>query len=133
LWDGIADGIIDAVVSDHHAEDVERKDIEFEYAAQGMIQLQTAWSLLNMNTPATVSQDIVIRALTHGPRKVLNQPPVSIAEGSPAELTLFRSDEEWELTDKNNLSKSKNSPAMNSTLRGRVIATINKDQLFRHV
>ncbi|MFA6260247.1 MAG: dihydroorotase [Bacteroidia bacterium] len=132
LWDGLADGTIDCIVSDHAPEDPERKDLEFEYAAQGMIQLQTVFPLLNMYAPKTISQDILIKALTSAPRRILRLPEVSINKGSIAELCLYDTKASWNYTPKNNLSRSSNSPLLGQTLKGKIIATFNKDQINKY-
>lgn len=132
LWDGLADGTIDCIVSDHAPEDPERKDLEFEYAAQGMIQLQTLFTLLNMYAPKSVSQDIWIKALTASPRRILRLPEISIAKGSAAELCLYDTKANWNYTTKNNLSRSSNSPLLGQALKGKIIATFNKDQINKH-
>lgn len=133
LWQGIADGTIDCIVSDHQPEDTEHKELEFEYAANGMIQLQTAFSLLCMHKPQTVSLDTIVQALTVNPRRILRQPPVSLSVGSKAELTVFNPTTTWVYNEKTNHSKSKNSPVYGQTLTGKAIAIINKDQLIKNV
>jgi len=131
LWDGLMDGTIDCIVTDHHPEDVEHKDVEFEYAAQGMIMLQTAYALLNQYAPKGFTADQLVNALAINPRNILKQ-PLSITKGAKAELTLFDPKQTWEYSEKQNFSRSKNSPVLNTTLTGKVIAVINKDQLFKN-
>lgn len=132
LWDGIQDGTIDCIVSDHTPEDIEHKVVEFEYAAKGMIMLQTTLSLLLMHKPAHVELEQVINALTHQPRQILKQPAVTIAQGEPAELCLFNPKTKWAYTAATNLSKSQNSPVLGQTLTGKVVATINKNALHKY-
>lgn len=132
LWDGIADGTIDCIITDHQPEDTEHKDVEFEYSAPGMIQLQTAYSLLQMHKPASVPVETLVQALSINPRKILKQHPISVAKGNKAELTLFDPSGSWELNDKTNRSKSKNTPVWGTKLKGKVIAIINKDQLIKN-
>lgn len=132
LWDGLNDGTIDCIVSDHTPEDIEHKVVEFEYAAKGMIMFQTALSLLLMHKPQHIEQDVIINALTHHPRRVLKQPSVVIAQGQPAELCLFNPKTKWEYTQAANLSKSQNSPVLGQTLTGKVVATINKNALYKY-
>ncbi len=132
LWDGIADGTIDCIITDHQPEDTEHKEVEFEYAAHGMTQLQTAYSLLQMFKPASITTEMLVRALSINPRKILKQENISLTKGSKAELTLFDPKGTWELNEKTNRSKSKNSPVWGTTLSGKVIAIINKDQLIKN-
>ncbi|MFN5884603.1 MAG: dihydroorotase [Bacteroidota bacterium] len=133
LWDGIADGIIDCIVSDHQPEDTEHKNVEFEYAAYGMIQLQTAYAMLNMFKPKQFDNGILVKALAINPRKILNQPGVSISKGACAEITIFEPNATWQYSSGNNLSKSVNSPVLNQTLTGKVLGIINKNQLIKTI
>lgn len=131
LWDGLADGTIDCIVTDHTPEDPEHKQVEFEYAAKGTIMFQTALSLLLMHKPANIPADKLIQALTVNPRSILKQPPVKVDRGQVAELCLFDADARWVFDELSNLSKSRNSPVFGLTLTGKVLATINKDKLYR--
>lgn len=132
LWDGIADGTIDCIVTDHTPEDPEHKNVEFEYAAKGMIMFQTALSLLLMNRPSGMPVEVIVKALTENPRKILKQPAVKVAKGETAELCLFDTEKKWNFDESTNLSKSRNSALFGLTLTGRVAATINKDKLHRY-
>jgi dihydroorotase len=132
LWDGLMDGTIDCVVSDHHPEDVEHKNVEYEYAKPGMITLQTTFSLLVQHAPKTFSMEHLVKVLATRPRQLLNR-PLSIAKGSKAELTLFDPKQTWEYSDKNNYSRSKNSPVLHTKLTGKILGVINKDQFFKTV
>lgn len=132
LWDGLADGTIDCIVTDHCPEDVEHKNVEFEYASKGMIMFQTALSLLLMHKPQQLNTEVIIKALTQNPRQILKQTAVSIAVGSNADLCLFNTKTNWVYDAKNNLSKSANSPVLNQTLNGKVVATITKNTLNKY-
>jgi len=132
LWEGLIDGTIDCIVTDHYPEDSEHKDVEFEYASNGMIQLQTAFSLISMKAPKTFTSDMLVKVLSINPRKTLKLENISISKGSKAELTIFDQNIKWNYDSKNNQSRSKNSPVLNTELIGKVMAIINKDQLFKN-
>jgi dihydroorotase len=132
LWDGINDGTVDCIVTDHQPEDVEHKDVEFEYASTGMIQLQTAFSLLLQSAPKYVEWPAIVNALTANPRKILKQEAVSIVKGNIAELVVYQPKEKWEYNQQNNKSRSRNSPVLNTTLTGKVTHTITRDKLYSH-
>ena len=132
LWEGLIDGTIDCIVTDHHPEDDEHKNVEFEYASYGMIQLQTAYSLINMYAPKNFTNDILVKCLSTNPRNILKVDNIKIEKGSKAELTIFDKETIWMYDKKSNLSKSKNSPLLNTELSGKVLAIINKDQLFKN-
>lgn len=122
LWAGLADGTIDAIVSDHSPQDAESKNLEFDQAEFGVIGLETVFAAVmthNQDLPLTQ----VIEKLTSRPRQILRFLPVHIAEGQPANLTLFNPTATW--TYDHTLSKSKNSPFLGQRLMGRVIGTVH--------
>ncbi|ADB42581.1 dihydroorotase [Spirosoma linguale] len=126
LWDGLKDGTIDAIVSDHTPHDPECKNLEFDQADFGIIGLETVFSNAVMH-----NQDLplpqLIEKLTTRPRQILRLPVTAIAEGQPATLTLFDPAGSW--TYDRTFSKSKNSPFLGQTLTGRVIGTVHRGQL----
>ena len=128
LWAGLADGTIDAIVSDHQPQDAESKQIEFDQAEFGMIGLETVFAAgMTYNRGLPLTQ--FIEKLTSCPRQILRLPAVRIAEGEPASLTLFDPAGTW-LYDRTH-SKSKNSPFLGQTLTGRVIGTIHHGKVNR--
>jgi dihydroorotase len=130
LWDGIQDGTIDAIVSNHTPQNKENKEVEFEYALPGMISLQVMLSVLLANKPETVETHSVIRALSAGPRNLLKLPMVIIEQGSVASLTLFNSAKTW--TFNNNFSKSENTPFIQQKIQGAVCHVICKNILYNY-
>ncbi len=128
LWAGLADGTIDAIVSDHSPQDAESKNLEFDQAEFGIIGLETVFAAaITHNRNLSLTQ--LIDKLTHRPRQILRLPAVTIAEGQPASLTLFDPTGTW--TYSRTASKSKNSPFLGQTLIGRVIGTVHQGQ-FNH-
>lgn len=129
LCNAVANGVIDVIVSDHLPQDVESKELEFDLAEPGMINLQTAFScaLEAMQEKNVVS---LIKALTDNPRAILGLEKPLIAEEQKANLTLFSLVEETKLTEKNNKSKSRNSPFTNVAMKGRVVGIINGSKSF---
>lgn len=125
LWAGLADGTIDAIVSDHSPQDAESKNLEFDQAEFGMIGLETVFAAAITHNQALPLATLIDR-LTAGPRHILRLPPVRIAEGEPACLTLFDPTASWTYT--HTRSKSKNSPFLGQTLTGRVIGTVAQGQ-----
>jgi len=128
LWNGLADGTIDAIVSDHTPQDAESKNLEFDLAEFGIIGLETAFAVV-----ITYNRDIPLEQLidkfTTRPRQILRLSASRLAEGKPACLTLFDPTGQW--TFDRTKSKSKNSPFLHQTLTGRVIGTVHKGQ-FTH-
>ncbi|HEV7348258.1 dihydroorotase [Telluribacter sp.] len=119
---GLADGTIDVVVSDHSPHDEESKNLEFDHADFGITGLETAFSLSRMYSGLAV--EAVVEKLTTQPRRILRLPEVTIAEGNPANLTLFEPDAEWSF--ERSYSRSKNTPFLGKVLRGRVRGVANQ-------
>jgi len=124
LWAGLADGTIDAVVSDHNPQDEEAKNLEFDLAEFGIIGLETAFSVINTHNKV-LSIDQIIDKFTHQPRSILRLPPNIIMEGNMANLTLFDPDLEWLFNQ--TISTSKNSPFLGKTLKGKAVCVLNRE------
>jgi dihydroorotase len=127
LKKGLADGTIDAVVSDHHPQDEECKNLEFDLADFGIIGLQTAFSVLHQFGELAIED--TIEKITTQPRKLLRLDNQIISENQKANLTLFNPDLVWEFNAQNNLSKSQNSPFLGKKLKGKALAVLNKNRL----
>jgi len=128
LLNGLIDGTIDAIVTQHTPHEVEFKNVEFEVAEYGIIGLQTALSLV---LKAGLDINLIVQKFAIGPREILNVDIPVIAEGEPANFVLFDADAEWEYTSKNNRSKSYNSPFMGQNLKGKVLLTFNNNQVYK--
>ncbi|MBC3787394.1 dihydroorotase [Spirosoma utsteinense] len=127
LWAGLANGTIDAIVSDHTPQDAESKNLEFDQAEFGMTGLETLFSaVVSNNRGLSLSQ--VVDKLTTRPRYILRLPAASVAEGQVASLTLFDPTGTW--TFERTLSKSKNSPFLGQTLTGRIVGTVHQGQFI---
>ncbi len=122
LIQGLKDGTIDCITSNHTPLESEVKNLEFLFAEFGAIGLQTAFSLANSALHKKLSIEEIIEKIAFGPRKVLGLPMKTIAVGEPADLTLFDPQLEWTFEQKDILSKSKNSPLIGSRLKGKVTA-----------
>jgi dihydroorotase len=119
LQKGLADGTIDAIVSDHNPQDEEAKNLEFDLADFGIIGLETAFAVAN--NYGKLSIDNLIEKFTTNPRNLLRMPQISIKEGEIANLTLFNPDLEWTFTESDIQSKSKNSPFIGKKIKGKVL------------
>jgi dihydroorotase len=128
LLNGLIDGTIDAIVSQHTPHEVEFKDVEFEVAEFGIIGLQTAFSLA---LKAGLDIDLIVQKLAISPREILNIDIPVIAEGQPANFVLFDADAIWEYNRKNNRSKSHNSPFIGQNLKGKILLTFNNNHLYK--
>lgn len=127
LIKGLEDGTIDVICSGHVPQDAESKEIEFDHADPGMINLQTFASNL-VALSEHISWDVLIEKITNGPRSVLNLELPVIDIEAKANLTLFDPACTWTLDEKTNLSKSKNSPWFGKTVTGKAVAVFNNNR-----
>lgn len=125
LREGVKDGTIDAIVSDHRPEDREHKVLEFGQAAFGIIGLETAFAVANTAVKGRMSLRRLIERLTHGPRAVLSIPQVHIAEGTTANITLFDPELNWVCGEQDLVSKSHNTPFLGQRLTGRPLGIVS--------
>lgn len=126
----IADGTVDVICSDHSPQDVENKEVEYDFAAFGIIGLETAFAVAHTALSESVDITQLIEKMTVNPRKILNIPIPVIAEDEPANLTIFDPDMTWTFTEDDIRSKSKNSPFIGKELTGKPIAVINNNKFF---
>jgi len=125
----LTDGTLDIICSDHSPEDIENKILEFEYAKNGIINIQTAFPVANTILRKSISIMQLIEKISINPRKILGLNPATIEEGAIAEFTLFNPNEGYVFNEKDNESKSKNSPFFNQQLTGKVYGIISKGKL----
>lgn len=130
MIEGLADGTIDAICTDHAPHAIEEKEVEFIYAPNGIIGLETAWSvsvsrLLDSNV---MNLQTLLTKFVENPRKILNLEIPEIKEGAKANLTLFNTNQEWTFGESKVQSKSKNSPYLGQKLKGRAEAIYNKNR-----
>ena len=126
VLEGILDGTIDAVASDHAPHEEYVKRCEFVAAANGIIGLQTSLPLtLALLSGGKVSPSRVVDLLSAGPARLLSlKGKGTLAAGADADVTLVDPDAEWEFREEDILSKSRNSPFLGWKLRGRATVTI---------
>lgn len=123
LWEGIKDGTIDCIVSDHRPMDEEEKNVEFDIAEYGSIGLQSSLGALQSAKEFSLEQ--IIPCLTNHPRRILGLPEQRIESGERADLTIFSPSETWFLSKDLLFSNTSNSPFVEKELTGKVIGVIN--------
>ncbi len=128
----IGDGTLDCFASQHIPWDLESKRLEFDLAAFGIIGLETAFGLANSMFHSTLTNEKIVELFSINPRKVLQMNPVCIHEGHKAELTFVDFTRDWVFSEKNILSKSKNTPFIGTRMKGKVLGIYNKSQLVWH-
>lgn len=131
MIEGLVDGTIDVICTDHAPHAIEEKEVEFMYAPNGIIGLETSWPITNMRLHQTGKLDLqqLVDKMSDAPRSILNLPELRIEEGAEANLTFFNTDEKWIFDEKNVRSKSRNSPYLNDELTGRAVGIFNRGQL----
>lgn len=129
LQQAVLNGDVDCIATHHFPQHWDNKVCEFEYAKNGMIGLQTAFSLVNTALP-TLKNDEIIQLFSVNAARLFNLVSTGIQKGAAAELTLFSRNQSYVLTKENNRSKSSNSPLIDKELSGKVIGLINKGKLF---
>ena len=125
LREGLNEGTIDAIVSQHTPYEVEFKNVEFEIAAFGIIGLQTVLPLL---VKAGLKPELIVEKAAVNPRKVLGLQVPGIKKGEAANLVLFDMEHEWTFNKETNRSKSANSPFLGKKLKGGVVFVCNNQQ-----
>lgn len=124
LIQGVLDGTIDLITSDHNPIDIEHKKMEFDLAKNGTIGLESAFgALLNV-----LPLEVVISKLTNG-KATFGIENSGIKEGSIADLTFFNPNTEWTFGKENILSKSKNSAFLGEKMIGKVYGIYNNGKL----
>jgi dihydroorotase len=123
LWEGIKDNTIDCIVTDHRPKDKEEKEVEFDVAEFGTINLQTIFSSLCLAPEFDLNT--VINAFTVNARDVLGIDSTKIDVGEMADVTFFVPDEKWTFTKDDICSNTDNSPLVNEELKGKVMGIIN--------
>ncbi|MDR1009689.1 MAG: dihydroorotase [Opitutaceae bacterium] len=126
IIDGLRDGAIDIIATDHAPHTDYEKDREFDNAPNGILGLETALpvTLDTLVRESRFALPHVIDLMTRKPARLLNLPAGTLAEGAAADICLFDPDEKWHYDAKKGFSKSANSPWHAQTLTARVKYTI---------
>ena len=130
IKEGLADGTIDALCTDHAPHASFEKEVEFTAAPNGIIGLETAFGLTGRElvAPGVLSLAEAVHKLAVAPRRVLGLPVPSIEEGQPANLTLFDPQARWTFSEEDIRSKSHNTPFIGTELVGRPVAIYHRGQ-----
>ena len=125
MKDGLRDGTIDAIATDHAPHHRDEKEVEFDQAAHGVTGLETALPLtLHLVRDGVLSLSEAIRKLTVNPARILGLPSGTLAVGKPADLTLFDAHASWRLDPLAARSRSQNTPFAGWELTGKVRLTM---------
>ncbi len=130
LLDGVKNGLIDIIVSDHKPEDEESKRLTFQQAATGASGIETLLSLaLEQYHNKSLELKTIIKCLTENPAKVFGIKGGSLDIGYPADIAIFDLERPWVVKKEEIKSKSKNTAIENKKLQGKVIKTFINGKL----
>jgi len=125
LLEGLADGTIDCIATDHAPHSPVEKDVEFECAAPGMLGLETALPIiLDFVRMGTLDEKRAIAALTGNPARAFGLPGGTLAVGAVADLCVIDPERPFVLEAGTLASKSKNTPFLGQQLAGRAVLTL---------
>ncbi len=122
---GIADGTVDAIATDHAPHHIDEKNVEFNIAMNGIVGLETALPLsLKLVEDGLIDLPKAVALLTCGPAAALGIPVGQLEEGGVADITVFDPELEWTVDAQQLASKSKNTPFDGWKMRGAATCTI---------
>jgi len=120
LREGLADGTIDAIATDHAPHSPEEKKLEFDAALNGVLGLETAFPVcLDLVRQGVLSERRLVEALTIGAARCFGLPGGTLAVGSPADVAVLDPTRSWVVDPMRGFSKSRNTPWKGRTLTGR--------------
>ncbi|MEW6058303.1 MAG: dihydroorotase [Bdellovibrionota bacterium] len=124
LKGALQDGTIDCIATDHAPHAPRDKDVLFEFASNGVVGLETAWSVgVSLVHEGILTVSKLVEILSLNPARLFNIPGGSLKPGSVADFMLSDFDAEYSPETAHLQSRSKNSPFLGKRLRGRVVAT----------
>lgn len=125
IKEGLADATIDAIVTDHAPHARTDKELEFEYAANGISGLETSVALsLRLVNEGILSLAELVTKMSLNPARILNLPKGTLEPGADADITVIDPHLNWTVDVKKFCSKGKNSPFQGWEMQGKAILTI---------
>jgi dihydroorotase len=124
--DGIAAGTVNAIATDHAPHPGSEKMQEFERCPFGIIGLETAVALAleQLVHPGRISLERMVELFTTGPEAIMRLGRGTLAQGAPADVTIFSTSLEWSYDVNQSFSRSRNSPFHGRQFRGGPVATM---------
>jgi dihydroorotase len=126
ILEGLTDGTIEILCSDHAPHCDYEKEVEFDYAPFGItgLEIELTLSLMQLVHTKRLSLTDMIAKFTVNPAKLLNLPKGTLSAGADADVTMFDLEREWVYRPEDSASKSKNNPFFGWQLKGQAVATI---------
>ena len=126
MVEGLKDGTIDAIVTDHSPHAFEEKDREYRFAPSGFPSLETALGVIltSLYHSGKFSLPEIIEKMSSNPAKVFNLNRGSLEVGKVADVVIFDPELEWAVDDKKFYTRGTHCPFVGKTLKGKAVATI---------
>jgi dihydroorotase len=125
LKEGLRDGTIDAIASDHAPHSSIEKEVEFEYAANGIIGLETSLALsLNLVREGILGPADLVWKMSVNPAAILRVRGGTLETGAPADITVIDPNRSWTVDVRTFRSKSRNCPFHGWKMEGKAVLTI---------
>ncbi|MEX0323035.1 MAG: dihydroorotase [Puniceicoccaceae bacterium] len=126
IIEGVLDGSLDIIATDHAPHTADEKDCEFDYAPFGIIGMENALaaSLEVLVHSGKCDLSFLIARMTHKPAEIVGLPAGTLESGAAADIAIFDPDEEWTVDPEQFVGKSTNCPWNGMKLRGKVKRTI---------
>lgn len=126
LIEGVVDGTIDAIITDHAPHTNEEKDVPFCCAPNGIAGLETSLSavLTELYHKDRLSIDRIAELMSVNPARILGVEGGVLAEGAPADVTVIDPEKEWTVHGKDLYTKALFTPFEGITLKGRAVLTV---------
>jgi dihydroorotase len=123
--EGLRDGTLDVIASDHAPHARTDKEVEFDYAASGLTGLETALALsLQLVADGVLTFPALIAKMTFQPSGIIRIPKGTLADGADADITIIDPEREWTVDRRNFRSRGKNTPFHGRVLQGKAVMTI---------
>ena len=131
IIEGLKDGTIDAIATDHAPHHFDEKDVEFDNALNGIIGLETSFSVTcdSLYHKNTIKLTEIAKLMSENPCKILNIEPKKIEVGEIANIAICDLKAKWTPTKENTISKAKNSPYLGKPLKGKVEMVITEGKM----
>jgi dihydroorotase len=125
LWQGLRDGTLDAIVSDHQPHEIEAKQLELDLAAFGMSSIETVFAMSTMKSK--LPTELVVEKLSVTPRKIVGISLPPFETNQVANLTVFDDSIEWLFEKSRSLSPA--HPLLGQRLKGKVLGVVNNQKM----
>jgi dihydroorotase len=132
--EGLADGTLDAVATDHAPHAVHEKEVDFAEAPNGILGLETAVPVvLELVRSGELTPLEWVRRCSTNPARILKRPGGRLAVGAPADIVIVDPERRWTYDPAKGFSKSRNSPWAGREMVGRAVVTLVGGRLVYHV